>query len=87
MKNLAELLRSIEMIANHRYNGDAILSKESGEWKVEFRRKEGHSVARIESGGGKTLAEALDRAIQFEIEKVEDDFEAIKAIMKQIGKR
>ncbi len=89
MKNLAELLRAIEVVANHRYNGDVILSKDRDGWIVEFQRKDPRSVGvtLIRAGEGKTLAEALKEARDREIGKAEDDFDAVKAFMKQIGKR
>jgi hypothetical protein len=87
MKNLAELMRTVEVIANHRYNGEVILSKDRGGWTVAFHRKERVGVTLIESGEGRTLEEALERACDIEIGKAEDDLDAAKAFMKQIGKR
>jgi hypothetical protein len=89
MKNLAELLRTVEVIANYRYGGSVILSREDGEWRVEFLEKDRHSkgFTRVEAGRGRTLEEALDRAQQFEIEKASDDFDSMKAFMKQVGKK
>jgi hypothetical protein len=87
MKNVAELLRTVEVVANHRYNGEVILSKDRGGWTVGFHRKDPVGVTLIEAGEGRTLIEALERACEREIGKAEDEFDSVKAFMKQVGKK
>jgi hypothetical protein len=84
-KNFQELLRDIEVIANHKYTGDVFLSKVRGMWKVELRPRDlyGSGQLIIQAGEGTSLERALENACRDELDKVKNDLEHNQELLKR----
>jgi biopolymer transport protein ExbB/TolQ len=88
MKNLTELLRQFELIANRPgYNGEIVIERSGRRWSIKLFRLTGHErqSVQVTLGEGPTLTEALRVAVETEIEQVRLDLNRGQAFLKNVG--